>query len=105
MFRHKGPRSTGTSIYFLLARPNTVQWHKHLSDEGFYWHAGGRVNVGSIDVGCGDVVVGVCLFSTAMGSFAKQVILTECKSISTALCRYNLDLKKVLEEREAVVFS
>ncbi|WAR31458.1 hypothetical protein MAR_034000 [Mya arenaria] len=40
---HSGSRSTGTSIYFLLQRPNSVQWHKHLSDEGFYWHAGGKV--------------------------------------------------------------
>jgi predicted cupin superfamily sugar epimerase len=43
--RHGGTRAPGTSIYFLLAAPNCVNWHKHLSDEGFYWHAGGRVKV------------------------------------------------------------
>ncbi|KAH3794147.1 uncharacterized protein LOC127836879 [Dreissena polymorpha] len=42
---HDGPRSTATSIYFLLTQPHCVTWHKHLSDEGFYWHAGGKVKV------------------------------------------------------------
>ncbi|XP_053380350.1 uncharacterized protein LOC123562790 [Mercenaria mercenaria] len=42
---HSGTRASGTSIYFLLAAPNCVRWHKHLSDEGFYWHAGGRVQI------------------------------------------------------------
>lgn len=42
---HSGPRASGTSIYFLLAAPNSVQWHKHLSDEGFYWHAGDKVQI------------------------------------------------------------
>ncbi|XP_052252682.1 uncharacterized protein LOC127859364 isoform X2 [Dreissena polymorpha] len=42
---HDGPRSTATSIYFLLTQPHCVTWHEHLSDEGFYWHAGGKVKV------------------------------------------------------------
>ncbi|KAL4219049.1 hypothetical protein ACF0H5_021632 [Mactra antiquata] len=46
---HSGPRASGTSIYFLLTAPNSVYWHKHLSDEGFYWHAGGKVKIHMID--------------------------------------------------------
>ncbi|XP_053381544.1 uncharacterized protein LOC123562809 [Mercenaria mercenaria] len=42
---HSSARSIGTSIYLLRVAPNCGQWHKHLSDQGFFWHAGGALNI------------------------------------------------------------
>ena len=47
-YRHDGPRSAGTSIYFLLEKSKFVAWHKHLSEEAFYWHLGGPMRVSVI---------------------------------------------------------
>ncbi|XP_071096901.1 uncharacterized protein [Haliotis cracherodii] len=46
---HGGPRNVGTNIYYMLKAPNFISWHKVLSDEFFYWHAGGTAKVHFLD--------------------------------------------------------
>ncbi|KAJ8300259.1 hypothetical protein KUTeg_021778 [Tegillarca granosa] len=43
--QYDGPRDVASSIYYLLTSPNYISWHKHLSEEIFYWHAGGPLKV------------------------------------------------------------
>ncbi|XP_064613467.1 uncharacterized protein LOC135477227 [Liolophura sinensis] len=46
---HDGPRSSSSSIYFMLEGTNFISFHLLLSDEFFYWHAGGKVKIHLID--------------------------------------------------------
>ncbi|KAL3870573.1 hypothetical protein ACJMK2_038624 [Sinanodonta woodiana] len=46
--KHDGARATGTSIHYLLVSPSFVSWHRHLSDEIFFWHAGGPLRINMI---------------------------------------------------------
>ncbi|KAK6194838.1 hypothetical protein SNE40_000380 [Patella caerulea] len=46
---HDGPRSVGSSIHTLLTSPDFVSWHRVLSDEIYFWHAGGVMKVHLLD--------------------------------------------------------
>ena len=63
--RHDGSRAAGTSIYFLLEAPNFVAWHRHLSEEAFYWHVGGPLRV-STHLGREDSSALICKISSCV---------------------------------------
>ncbi|XP_046581797.1 uncharacterized protein LOC124289236 [Haliotis rubra] len=42
-------RSAGTNIYYLLEEDDFSAWHRLKEEEIFYWHAGGKAQVHTID--------------------------------------------------------
>ncbi|KAJ8300371.1 hypothetical protein KUTeg_021890 [Tegillarca granosa] len=46
---YSGPRVAGSSIYYLINKPAILKWHRLISPEFYFWHAGGTLKLHFID--------------------------------------------------------
>lgn len=46
---YDGPRVAGSSIYYLVDKPAVLKWHRLISPELYFWHAGGTFKLHFID--------------------------------------------------------
>ncbi|KAJ8300796.1 hypothetical protein KUTeg_022315 [Tegillarca granosa] len=46
---YDGPRLACSSIYYLVNKPAIMKWHRLISSELYFWHAGGTLKLHFID--------------------------------------------------------